>query len=553
MTIRSFRSLSGSGARRLLLLAVFALFAWNLWGYDLWAPDEPFFGEGAREMIADGKWLVPHVNGEVNNHKPPLFFWLIALLSLPFGEVSSVTARLPSTIAALVTVWATMYMARRAATERAGLLAGAVLATSFLFWNKARMAQIDSLLCCLITLALLAFVEFRAGRLSGRVAGVAFWSACALAVLAKGPVGLALPLGTALLVLASERSLAAWRRFAPVAGPLAFVAIAGAWVAALELWPVAGYSVVGSLREHFVERGLSGMHHLQPWWYYAEVLPWALFPWSLLVPGAIVYAWPRRGREIVRLALVHAGFVVLFFSLSAEKRGLYILPALPAVAILVALFLDSRLARAAPVDAAESRLSRRWLLAPQAVVGAILVLAGLLLPFLALREFPELLATGVALAVVFVVGGALIAHSAWRARPDRVVLSTCLAMAAAFLTATTVGYPALDRQKSGRALAGEVAAAVATLPAPKPRVVALEISNLIRPINFYSGGIYARQIDDGQTDVLLELLAEGTPFVLVADRSVLPEISPVEEARLVELYATRLSRRDIVVYRVDGR
>ena len=83
-------------ARVVLALAA-ALFITNIWGYDLWAPDEQFFGEGAREMIIDGQWLVTHVNGVINTHKPPLFFWLIALCSLPFGEVSAFTARLPCT------------------------------------------------------------------------------------------------------------------------------------------------------------------------------------------------------------------------------------------------------------------------------------------------------------------------------------------------------------------------------------------------------------------------------------------------------------------------
>ena len=75
--------------------------AWNLGAYDLWAPDEPYFGEGAREMVVDGQWAVPHVNGVVTSDKPPLFFWLIAVFSLPFGAVSSFTARLPSLLAGI--------------------------------------------------------------------------------------------------------------------------------------------------------------------------------------------------------------------------------------------------------------------------------------------------------------------------------------------------------------------------------------------------------------------------------------------------------------------
>ena len=84
---------------RIVLLLAALIFICNIWGYDLWAPDEPFFGEGAREMLVDGHWIVPHINGVVNTHKPPLFFWLIALFSIPFGEVLSFTARLPSVLA----------------------------------------------------------------------------------------------------------------------------------------------------------------------------------------------------------------------------------------------------------------------------------------------------------------------------------------------------------------------------------------------------------------------------------------------------------------------
>ncbi len=93
---------------RIVLLLAAILFICNIWGYDLWAPDEPFYGEGAREMIADGQWLVSHVNGEFDDDKPPAYFWLIALLSLPFAEVSSFTARLPSVLAAFGTVALTL-------------------------------------------------------------------------------------------------------------------------------------------------------------------------------------------------------------------------------------------------------------------------------------------------------------------------------------------------------------------------------------------------------------------------------------------------------------
>jgi len=139
-------------SRAILLLAAL-LFICNIWGYDLWAPDEPFFGEGAREMVVDGQWLVTHVNGKVNTHKPPFFFWLIAILSLPFGRVLSLTARLPSALASLGTVAMTLRLGRRMSSERTAVLAAFVLATSYMFWDKARSVQIDAVMCCLIWVA----------------------------------------------------------------------------------------------------------------------------------------------------------------------------------------------------------------------------------------------------------------------------------------------------------------------------------------------------------------------------------------------------------------
>ena len=371
-------------ASRAVLVLAAVLFICNIWGYDLWAPDEPFFGEGAREMVVDGQWLVTHVNGKVNTHKPPFFFWLIALLSLPLGRVTSLTARLPSALASLGTVAMILRLGRRRPSERTAVLAAFILATSYLFWDKARSVQIDAVLCCLIWVALSAFEAWRAGDLDGRRAGLIFWAAAAFAVLAKGPVGLLLPLGIALATLAVDREIGKWRGFAPLTGPLLFATICGAWVAATMLWGPAEYSVWGALKEHFVDRGIHGMHHAQPWWYYAKVLPPQLLPWTFLVPGALVLAWRRRDR-MDRFLLVTVVFVVLFFSISTEKRTLYVLPAFPAFALMTARFVGAFLGW----DGAPA-MSRRWVTVGQSFLAGLLILLGVAAPFAAQRvdEFP---------------------------------------------------------------------------------------------------------------------------------------------------------------------
>lgn len=473
----------------LILVAAAVLALWGVWGYDLWAPDEPYFGEGAREMVVDGQWAVPHVNGEVTTDKPPLFFWLIAVFSLPLGKVTSLTARLPSILASLGTVWLTMRLGARFAGERAGTLAGVILMTTYLFWDKARTAQIDALLCFLILVALSAFEAFRAGQADGRRAGALFWTAAALAVLAKGPVGVLIPAGIALAILAFDRDLPAWKRFAPWSGPLLFVAIIASWIALATLSAHGTYSVWGAFEKHVLNRAIHGMHHKQPVWYYLTVLPVQLLPWSALVPGALLYAWRRRREANDRFLLVHATFVCVFFSIWTEKRDLYVLPAYPAFALLL-----SRLIVAAGEGG--SGVSRRWTTIPFALTGGLLLLTAAALPVAVARTVPGL---GLPwLPAALALGGAGIATliSAFIARPSTAVRVLAIGMGAAYLAAVTWIYPRFDAIKSARVL-GEKARQVAGQARAKgDPVLAYGVGNLVQGIAFYSDGVYLRVEDD---------------------------------------------------------
>ncbi len=537
--------------RRALLVLAAALFVWNLWGYDVWAPDEPYFAEGAREMIADGQWLVPHINGQVSSDKPPLFFWLIALFSMPFGSVSSFTARLPSMLAALGTVALTLRLARRIYGPTTAVLAGVILVTMYMFWEKARWAQIDALLCFLILIALSAFEEFRSGARPGRRAGLVFWGAVALAALAKGPVGVLLPVGIAILTLLSDRSLSRWRSFAPFSGPLLFVAIVGLWIGSVAIFPVEGYTVAGALREHFVERGIRGMHHAQPPWYYLTVLPYALAPWSLLLPGALLVAWRDRRDAGTRYLLLHSVFVVTFFTVSTEKRDLYILPALPALAILIAGLLTLATGARESDDSGVPRPGTRWVTVPQGLCAAILLLAGITAPLAAKRLYPDLLAAAILLAAVLLVGGGAILLAAIRGRSETVVRATAVTMAVLLLAISTFLYPALNPSKSGRELAAKVEEAVAQMPA-ESKLLAVElrlprrIEYILRHVNLYSEGIYFEEIDP---EDLAPELATGQEVLVLAAVDRLEPLSPQAEARKSILYETTLSRQNILLLR----
>lgn len=521
--------------RGILLLAA-VLFLANLWGYDLWAPDEPYFAEGAREMVVDGEWAVPHVNGVVTTDKPPLFFWLIAVFSLPFGKVYSLTARLPSVLAALGTLWLVMRLGRRTGDPRTAVLAGFVLATSFMFWEKARWTQIDSTLCFLIWAALSAFEAFRAGDLDGRRAGVLFWSAAALAVLAKGPVGLLLPLGIVGFTLLVDRNLAAWKRFAPGLGPLAFAIIIAAWMVLATVGGQGEYSVWGALKEHFLERGLHGMHHAYPWYYYFVVLPPQLLPWTGLVPGALFLA-ARRRDDSDRFLLTAALFVVIFFSISTEKRELYALPAYPAFALMVARLVGflSHWYESKPVS-----VGPRWVLIGQGIVGGVLALAGVALFTMGHRieEAPRWVV--VLVAAIALATGILTLVALARRRLLPTAVAPAAGFVVAYLAVAVVIYPAFETRKSARPLAVAMEEASADSRAAGHRVVSYRLGNLPEPLAFYSDGVYT--VETGDQEVLVRHLAQSEQVFAVVPVDEIDTLPEEVRDRVVIVARYRLGR-----------
>ena len=474
---------------RIILVAAALLALWGVWSYDLWAPDEPYFGEGAREMVVDGHWAVPHVNGDVTTDKPPLFFWLIALFSLPIGKVVSLTARLPSVLASLGTVWLTIRLGRRQGGAAAGALAGIVLMTTYLFWDKARTAQIDALLCFLILVALSAFESFRAGTADGRRAGLLFWTAASLAVLAKGPVGVLIPAGIALTVLALDRDLGAWKRFAPWTGPLVLIAIVSSWMTFATLSGHGSYSVWGAFEKHVLSRAIHGMHHKQPPWYYLTVLPVQLLPWSALVPGALLLAWRRRGDANDRYLLVHAIFVCVFFSIWTEKRDLYVLPAYPAFALLL-----SRLIVAA--EDATSRMDQRWISIPFASTGVLFLVMSAALPIAAKHTVPGLALPWIPVSLALACAGIATLAALRLHRPVVTARTLAIGMGAVYLATVTWVYPRFDSIKSARALGERVREVAGPAHAGGAPVLAFGLGNVIQGIAFYSDGVYVRVVDD---------------------------------------------------------
>lgn len=355
-----------------LLLAVGLLYGLGLGARDLWAPDEPRYGAIAEELRsfrhgAPGLVLL-HLNDAPYTQKPPLYFWLAALAGLPFGRVDELAARLPSALAGVGCVGLTALLGRWLLGHAgASLLAAGMLATSFRFVWTARRVQLDVLLTFFELLAIVIFLwlELRRGGIErarthpAALAGL--HGALGAAALVKGPVGW-LPLLVFAGYLAWEGRLRAFRSLVPPWAWLLSVAPIALWITSAVALAPAGFAD-RAVVENLVGRFFGGTSHARPFYYYAYQLPLDFLPWSLLLPFALPVVWhwarsrppasdrvvrsphpapiaPSRrnsGRhKAARLLLAWIGLPLVFFTLSAGKRGLYLLPVFPALALVAA-------------------------------------------------------------------------------------------------------------------------------------------------------------------------------------------------------------------------
>jgi 4-amino-4-deoxy-L-arabinose transferase-like glycosyltransferase len=310
------------------LAAVISFF--HLWSYGLWEPDEARYAEIAREMVASGNYLIPHLNYVIYIEKPPLLYWLTALSYHIFG-VNEFAARFFGATFAVVGVAATSYFALRGFGRRHALLAGAILATMPIYAVLGQVLTTDMILAVLMTVA--SFALFMHWRDGGKWCWLAYL-AMALGILAKGPVAVVLPVAAMLAFLAWQGELrGAIRRFHAIGGAIAVLAIAAPWFI-YTIVRVPGYFdfyFVGEYVKRVFEHSYS---HPEPIWYYLPVLAGGLLPWSAMVP---LMTWramaPNPAR---RYCLILAVVIVGAFSLASAKLIPYILPALPPIAILIA-------------------------------------------------------------------------------------------------------------------------------------------------------------------------------------------------------------------------
>jgi len=382
----------------LFLLAWLAFFC-NLGNIGLIDETEPLFAEAARQMVETGDWITPYFNGETRFDKPPLIYWLMAIAYHLFG-INEWSVRLPSAISATALMCFGFYVLYRYGYDRLnsqiytptnkflmvrlliGWIGAAMIALNPETIAWGRIGVSDMLLTGCMCSALLAFFMGYASQtenthilqpknsktLRQKVSYLpnknqssktrkptlfnkwylAFYILISLAVLAKGPIGIVLPaiiIGSFLLYVG--RFFQIWQEINIWRGILIFSTITFPWYCLVTLENGKEY-IDSFFGYHNFERFTRVVnHHQAPWYFYFLVVLIGFAPWSIYLPIAIAKTkfWQRsywrskpRNQQLGLFAFFWFICILIFFSISATKLPSYVLPLIPAAAILVGLF-----------------------------------------------------------------------------------------------------------------------------------------------------------------------------------------------------------------------
>jgi 4-amino-4-deoxy-L-arabinose transferase-like glycosyltransferase len=446
-----------------LLLAGFCafLFFYGLGQFGLVGADEPRYAQVAREMLERRDWITPVLGGQAWLEKPPLYYWQ-AMLAYSLYGVSDAAARVPSALDATLLVVAVYIFLRR---FRPGVeLDGALITASCAgVIGYARAAGTDMALASTFSIAMLAWWGWRESGKKGYLA--AFYFFLALGTLAKGPVA---PFLAALIIgfyAAAAREFRVIVRTLWFPGIALYCAVSLPWYFAVQLRNPGFFHVF--FLQHNLERFSSNLyHHHAPFWYYLPVTLLALVPWAVFVVAALVESarlWRAErsssapGNEKCELQfrlflLLWLIVPVVFFSISQSKLPGYILPVVPAGALLLLDYLRRHLKQE------EDATPAKWLVLLHATLAGACIVPALFAGYFAMQHrLPRLQFMLGALVFGFVLAAGIAFTLFSRAGLRMLRFVTLIPVVLAVAAVLKIGSASLDQALSSRTLARQIA------------------------------------------------------------------------------------------------
>jgi 4-amino-4-deoxy-L-arabinose transferase-like glycosyltransferase len=451
-----------------LLLAGFCafLFFYGIGQFGLIGADEPRYAQVAREMLERRDWITPVLGGRPWLEKPPLYYWQAMLAYSIFG-VSDWASRIPSAVDATLLVLAIYFFLRR--VRPAVAVDGALIAASCAgVVGYAHAASMDMALATALTAGMLSWWAWCETR--NKICLAAFYGLMALGTLAKGPVAPFLAVGVIGLYAICVRDFrVAWKALW-LPGIVLFCVIALPWYFAVQLRNPTFF------REFILEHNLGRFsknlyHHTEPVWYYLPVSAVALLPWTVFGIAAVVRGvglWRDSWRDVKRahgsdenkasqqfgiFACCWLIVPLIFFSISQSKLPGYILPAIPAGALLLADYLSDRLR--------EENLERTsvWLVVLHALLAAAPIIPALLIAYLVTQHrLPGGRPMMVALAIAFILCAGIALTLVRKSGLRMLRFVTLVPIVLTVGAVLKLGSGALDQTLSARPLSQEIAA-----------------------------------------------------------------------------------------------
>jgi 4-amino-4-deoxy-L-arabinose transferase-like glycosyltransferase len=308
--------------------------------------DESRFAQATAQMLESGDFTVIRFQEEPRFKKPVGIHWLQAMSvsALSSAEARDIWAyRIPSLLGAMLAAAACAWGAAAFFGAPGGLLAGAMLGTTFLLSTEALIAKTDAVLCGCTTLALAAlgrmYAEANGGPPAGKRAWLLFWLGVAVGVLDKGPIAPMVAFLAIAVLAVADRKVAWLKRLNWIWGLILVVAVVGPWAGAVTVATDGGFwsaALTGDLAPKLA--GGQETHGAPPG-YHTLLAPLLVFPMTLMLPAAAVTAWTRRREPGVRFALAWLIPAWIVFEATPTKLVHYTLPAYGAIAWLAAAAL----------------------------------------------------------------------------------------------------------------------------------------------------------------------------------------------------------------------
>jgi 4-amino-4-deoxy-L-arabinose transferase-like glycosyltransferase len=553
----------------------FILFFSNLKRWDLWSPDEPRYAQVAREMVDGGDWVLMHYNGKVYGHKPPLFFWLIALSSYLWQGFTSFAVRFPSALFGTLTILVTFLLGKALYSGRTGFLSGLILATSIEFAFLSTRANMDTTLTFFTTASLFCFLKWyqhlqdeaeKKDEVEAKVEGkdknkvrvkvevkdpvkigeekkrknryiYGFYISMALATLAKGPVGFLLPFFVSLAYLLIRRDWNGLRRMKLFPGMILFLVLVCTWYLPAVL-KGGGEYLHETLLRHSVSRFTEGTTHVQPIYYYFYNFPVEFLPWFFFLPAGLVYGFSKgmvKKRKEFLFLLLWFIVIFIFFSLSKGKRGIYLLPLHPAASIAVGKLWDDF------ISSSMGYFRNEWISSPLYLLMGLGLLSGAALPWVVSMKFPSFLLYSFPIAFLL-LGGSLVLFVLHRFKYHGAIFFLLVGvMAGGFFYTLRVVFPQINPYKSARFVSQEISTRIR----PGERV-GLYGGFVTGPYNFYTGIVPIEELD--KKEALFDFLQSSERVFCILKFKDFSQFQTWEERPKVELIARRrVGGNDIVV------